>query len=742
MKTNTFYLSLLLFFSIIGTGFTQETFSFTGCVTNQEGAELIYATIQIDGEKNIQTDLDGCYHFESKQASVSIKISYPGYLSKEKKLDATESPKIILNYWAGTHTLGLTETKTAPTLERALDTEYILNGIVTSTDKKALIGVSVQLGDTPYGTVTDFDGHFKLASSKKCTNVSFSYVGYETLNMEICADKSSKVVLKENSVALDEVVVLSEGATDKKRSRRISKHSKSVPMTMSISDEAMLSPPPSSSVSESYGYSTAAYEEIAVSEPTKMTKEERFMRKLPPEGDIYLDKDTEKEEELPDAGQLTAGEINDFSKWDMWADISQEDLAMHRGDWKQYADHRYTIQLTTPTGLAVVNAKVELNDGQGNVLWRARTNNSGQAEMWAHYFLETKRPANGLSITGSYKGKSFDIPNAKVFKEGINFYTLEAECDDSPVIDIAFVVDATGSMSDEIQYLQAELLNVIARVQDSLPAADIQSASVFYKDKSDDYLTKISPFTADIAATVKFIQAQGAGGGGDFPEAVDNAMEDAIEKLDWREEATTRILFLVLDAPPHQEEENLQRMNVAVTKAASMGIQIIPVACSGINKSTEYLMRSMALATNGTYTFITDHSGIGNAHIEPSTDEYTVEFLNDVMIRLCVDRSRLQNCADLPIAIVDDTPFNVNDDKDGAQWSFYPNPTSGPLNFRFEAEGGMLYLADTHGKILQRMNTSEHLEINLNAYPAGTYWLKHKDMEGHWTQEQVLLVRR
>ena len=85
---------------------------------------------------------------------------------------------------------------------------------------------------------------------------------------------------------------------------------------------------------------------------------------------------------------------------------------------------------------------------------------------------------------------------------------------------------------------------------------------------------------------------------------------------------------------------------------------------------------------------------------------------------------------------------SYNEDKEGAQWSFYPNPTRGPLNFHFDNDDGMLYLADIHGKVLQRVPTSKRLKIDLNGYPAGTYWLKHEDAEGNWTQGQVLLVRR
>ena len=45
-------------------------------------------------------------------------------------------------------------------------------------------------------------------------------------------------------------------------------------------------------------------------------------------------------------------------------------------------------------------------------------------------------------------------------------------------------------------------------------------------------------------------------------------------------------------------------------------------------------MRYMAIATNGTYVFITNHSGIGNNHIEPSIGEYEIEYLNQLIVRL------------------------------------------------------------------------------------------------------------
>ncbi|MEF9479208.1 hypothetical protein OWR28_17025 [Chryseobacterium sp. 1B4] len=55
-------------------------------------------------------------------------------------------------------------------------------------------------------------------------------------------------------------------------------------------------------------------------------------------------------------------------------------------------------------------------------------------------------------------------------------------------------------------------------------------------------------------------------------------------------------------------------------------------------------MRTFALLTNGTYTFLTDDSGIGNSHIKPTIDSYEVEKLNDLLLRLILQRAVFPEC--------------------------------------------------------------------------------------------------
>jgi hypothetical protein len=202
-------------------------------------------------------------------------------------------------------------------------------------------------------------------------------------------------------------------------------------------------------------------------------------------------------------------------------------------------------------------------------------------------------------------------------------------------VDIMFVVDATGSMGDELEYLKNELYDVLNRTETQLSYDNLRYGAVFYRDRNsgDAYITKPHDFTRSKDDIVQFVKQQSADGGGDYPEAVDEALDAAMQQQ-WSTGAKARIMFLILDAPPHDAQQNLDLYQASVQKAAEKGIMIIPVGASGIDKPTEFLMRFTAIATNGTYTFLTNDSGIGNDHITPTVGKYTVEFLNDLMVRL------------------------------------------------------------------------------------------------------------
>jgi hypothetical protein len=201
--------------------------------------------------------------------------------------------------------------------------------------------------------------------------------------------------------------------------------------------------------------------------------------------------------------------------------------------------------------------------------------------------------------------------------------------------DIAFIVDATGSMSDEINFLKKDLENILSRVKGGQGDIELRAGTVFYRDEGDDYVTRHSDFTGDYRKTVNFIRQQNAAGGGDLPEAVHTALEAGLQNLHWNQGARARIAFLILDAPAHQDHQGvIESLQKSVETYAAMGIKLIPVFCSSPSKECEFMCRFFAVLTGGTYVFLTDDSGVGESHVEPSVGEFQVEPLNDLLARL------------------------------------------------------------------------------------------------------------
>jgi len=431
---------------------------------------------------------------------------------------------------------------------------------------------------------------------------------------------------------------------------------------------------------------------------------------------------------------LTAGEVNDFAKWKMWEDFSENDFKLYANSWKLYVNQRYCVQVQNKNRYAAVGVYVYLLDAiTKDTVWRAVTDNTGKAELWGNIGDATKKRNDYIIVC---KGSTTKIEKPYLFQEGINRLELDIDCTTTNKVEIAFVVDATGSMGDEIEYLKLELEDVLTKTFEKYNNLDFRAASVFYRDNEEEYLTKHINFNSDLLKILNFIKLQKAEAGGDMPEAVDAALETALDSLSWSNDARTKIIFLILDAPPHYEAQ--QKMFKLIQKAAAMGIRIVPIVCSGADKNTEFMMRSIALATNGTYLFLTNHSGIGRAHIEPTTDSYNVELLNDILPRIIQQMVYVNSCTTQqqkePLIKVDNNILKVKAS---------PNPTKGNITITTNKPLKELFIADFTGKILMKIPVNAKQttwNINIAHYPAGTYIVRYVTTNNEWGAEKVILV--
>lgn len=445
----------------------------------------------------------------------------------------------------------------------------------------------------------------------------------------------------------------------------------------------------------------------------------------------------------PRAGLLTGGEWNDLHNWAKhWADmLADGEIDSHMDAYHFYPKHRVSVLLENENHFPAVDAEVRLLDKNNKLLWSARTDNTGRAELWAGLFDKKTEP-EGLQLIAIVQDKWHTLGKAKPFAEGVNHHVLPFECRAPNTLDIVWAVDATGSMGDEIEYLKTELLDVIGRVKTANPDLGVRMGTVFYRDQTDEYLVRASGLNHDIARTVGFIRKQSANGGGDYPEAVHSALEEAIFRQSWSKDAVARICFLVLDASPHREPAVLESLQKSIAEAAKRGIRIVPLAASGIQKDTEFLMKFFGLATNGTYTFLTDHSGIGGKHLEPTADEYKVEAVNDMLVRIITEYATVKTCEGKSSIRFDDQQGGQNSQNPGWQAQYFPNPASDQFTLDLPVDVETLTIYNSEGQAVRKLTSLKagQTRVPVADLPQGIYTLRLLK-NNQWQSGKLVVAR-
>ncbi len=341
----------------------------------------------------------------------------------------------------------------------------------------------------------------------------------------------------------------------------------------------------------------------------------------------------------PRAGLLTSGEWNDNKHFDFLKNLisngqnPEDNFSQYFKDWGLMPFSRLVIHAVSDDNVTnLVNADVIVTDTEGNVLNRCKTNNEGIA--YAYYNIHGGAAVPAL-ITVNYNGGTYthDIQASELDNETVIEVVGGLAGATQLALDLMFVTDTTGSMMDELEYLQTELEDVITRVKAQNPNLSLRLSVNFYRDLEDEYVVRSHPFSTDINEELGYLKVEYADGGGDFEEAVEMALEDAVNNHDWREDSI-KLMFMILDAPPHNTQEIRTSLSSTLEAATAMGIRVIPIASSGIDKSTEFFLRTFAMVTGGTYTFLTDDSGVGGSHLTPTVGDYEVEQLNEMIIRL------------------------------------------------------------------------------------------------------------
>ena len=365
---------------------------------------------------------------------------------------------------------------------------------------------------------------------------------------------------------------------------------------------------------------------------------------------------------------LTASEWSDLKNYSYWKDLidgniydgNQEqdttflnyyNIVQSRINKIVSTKNMINFKFVTDNNQAIVNAKVSLSSGD-KIYYTSFTNAFGNSYL---FLPEEFNSDFKITVTYSNINYVFDysyesLPKDRFIKE------VKSGLDVSQFtnLDLCFLVDTTGSMGDEMNYLAKEVNYIIESIDAFEGNYNIQLSFVLYRDDGDAYVSRTFDFNSNIKEGIDFFSKQSANGGGDIPEAIEVGMEE-MNKLSWRDDSL-KMVFHLFDAGCHTNRTSL--VYDQIIKASSKGIKMYPIICSTNEFYVDELIaREEAILTGGSYIYLTNHSGVGNVHSEVTSNHASVtEYLADVVVRLVKENITGEIC--LPKSITETSLSN------------------------------------------------------------------------------------
>jgi Mg-chelatase subunit ChlD len=180
----------------------------------------------------------------------------------------------------------------------------------------------------------------------------------------------------------------------------------------------------------------------------------------------------------------------------------------------------------------------------------------------------------------------------------------------APQVEVVFCLDTTGSMGGLIEGAKQKIWAISNQIASGKPTPRLKVGLVAYRDRGDAYITKVLDLTDDLDAVHEQVRSYRAEGGGDEPESVNQALDDAVNKIAWsKDPKTLRIIFLVGDAPPHMDYPDDVKYPVTCQKAAARGIIINTVQCGG-SSETRRVWQDICHKAEGSYVQIAQDGGV------------------------------------------------------------------------------------------------------------------------------------
>ncbi|MEJ7708708.1 MAG: vWA domain-containing protein [Pyrinomonadaceae bacterium] len=192
-----------------------------------------------------------------------------------------------------------------------------------------------------------------------------------------------------------------------------------------------------------------------------------------------------------------------------------------------------------------------------------------------------------------------------------NAYQNPVSTNNRPTLEMVFVLDTTGSMSGLLEGAKQRIWGIVNDVMKSQTRPAVRIGLVAYRDIGDDYVTQLLPLTSDLDQVYTTLMAYRADGGGDTPENVRRALADGVRRSGWSQSSgnLAQIIFLVGDAPPHDDYVNEPSTTVVVAEAVKRGMIVNAIQC-GNQAETTQSWQLIASRGEGQYFAIAQDGGV------------------------------------------------------------------------------------------------------------------------------------
>jgi hypothetical protein len=385
------------------------------------------------------------------------------------------------------------------------------------------------------------------------------------------------------------------------------------------------------------GARDAAGGESAVAEPETLTgRTEAYGDTATGMGKVVGNLSTGSPPPADYQSSLTAGQVDDNARFQDYLDY----LHRHSGEAAIPLDVSQRLFLKVMDGeqQPVAGASVQLYDGERKV-YEGQTGSDGRV-LFFPSMADATQVQNLRAVVS--RGNSAVEAQVKLAGPEQTITLPELKDNSGPVaLDLVFLLDATGSMGDEIAEIKATVGSIARRIEQLPGSTAPRFGLVAFRDLGDDYVTRSWDFTSDIGQFSANLANVTAGGGGDTPESVNAGLHEAINLPGWADNSTgrhLRMIVLVGDAPPHIDYPNDYAYPDLLRQAVGMGIKIFPIGASNLDSAGEYVFRQFAQFTMGQFVFLTYANGVsgepGRSTTHDVPADFTVQNLDSLVVRL------------------------------------------------------------------------------------------------------------